>query len=92
MRSDWYQTACISKIISRIVLSESHAKLCLHPYVLITDALAAIHIFEENMTAQSGYSFLDVESEPHLGQDQDLEEILGIKVRSFLLNMATRLL
>ena len=33
------------------------------------------------MTAQAGYSFLEVEAEPHIGQDQDLEQILGDRVR-----------
>jgi hypothetical protein len=47
-------------------MAESHAKLSLHPTVRVTDALAAIHLFEENMVAQYGYSFLEVELQPHV--------------------------
>ena len=39
-------------------MAESHARLSLHPYVMFSDAVAAIRVFEENLAAQYGYSHL----------------------------------
>ena len=39
-------------------MAESHARLSLHPYVMLSDAVAAVRVFEENLAAQYGYSYL----------------------------------
>lgn len=56
-------------------MAESHARLSLHPSVLVADALAAILLFEENTTAQTGYSHLCVEPDPHLIPWQDEHQV-----------------
>ena len=39
-------------------MAESHARLSLHPYVMFSDAVAAVRVFEGNLAAQYGYSYL----------------------------------
>jgi hypothetical protein len=40
------------------VLAECHAKLSLRTYVMLSDVVAAIYLFESNLAAQYGYSYL----------------------------------
>ena len=47
----------------------------------IPDTVAAIHIYEENLAAQFGYSFLDVIPKPHYDPTKDsIEAIYGAEV------------
>ena len=55
-------------------VAESMAKLQLSSEVCVEDALLSCYIFEENISALSGYSFLNIQ--PSLDASS-LEQILG---------------
>ncbi|XP_071847772.1 minichromosome maintenance domain-containing protein 2-like [Apostichopus japonicus] len=51
-------------------LAVAHAKLSLHEEVVEEDAVMAVHIFEECLSARFGPSFLNVHHQPHLKDDK----------------------
>ncbi len=54
-------------------MSECHARLSLHPYVMYSDVVGAIYLFEANLARFYGYSYLiDAEKECFgRGQEED---------------------
>ncbi|XP_014675632.1 PREDICTED: MCM domain-containing protein 2-like [Priapulus caudatus] len=57
-------------------LAEAHAKLSLRREVAIPDAVMAILLYEESITARYGYSVLSVKPSPHC-RDSNIGVYLG---------------